>query len=188
MAEVLEVLGSVLGSVLGALVRFRWTFYISRVFSILIFPLKAVSYPLSYIFRILLIIFAPIIYPFSYIFSWIRTILGLFAGLAPLYTFFGVAAFVGVVTGLVLAVFSSYLSSILGMQDSPFDEQPSRGKMRYLEEDDDVDEEEDDGLGRDESSSGGELELKWFESTSARRRPASGLLSQIIHEELDSSE
>lgn len=98
------------------------------------------------------------------------------------------AAFVGVVTGLVLAVFSSYLSSILGMQDSPFDEQPSRGKMRYLEEDDDVDEEEDDELSRDESSSGGELELKWFESTSARRRPASGLLSQIIHEELDSSE
>jgi hypothetical protein len=41
---------------------------------------------------------------------------------------------------------------------------------------------------RDSQSSGTELDWQWLDSSSQRRRPASGLLSQTILEEDDDSE
>ena len=51
-------------------------------------------------------------------------------------------------------------------------------KKRYLE----------DFSRRRDSSSTTDLDWQWLESSSSRRRPARGLLSQTIHEEDDDSE
>lgn len=100
-----------------------------------------------------------------------------------LTTQFGVAAFIGILTGLILALSSTILTSNLNLQDP----HPSRkqlpssnrrhNKYKYLQDSSDH-----------ESSSPETADWRWVDTSPVRRRPARGLLSQTIHEEDDSSD
>lgn len=79
-------------------------------------------------------------------------------------------------TGVVLAISSSLLTSSLGMQDDDTNKRPS-SKQSLLQ----------DSASRP-SSSGTELDWQWLDSPSHRHLPTGGLLSQTIHEEVDDSE
>ena len=101
---------------------------------------------------------------------------------------FSVAALIGICAGLTLALFSTVVTNSLGFQDSPRlkGKAPPRGG-RYLQDNED---DEELTYDRDDSSSN-EVDWQWPESSSTPvvRKPAvSGLLSQTIHEEDDSSD
>lgn len=84
----------------------------------------------------------------------------------------------GIISGIVVGVFSSVITSSLGMQGR--DEAPTKPpKQKYL----------DDFNKRRDSTSASDYDWQWLEAPSQRRRhPAAGLLSQTIHEEDDDSE
>lgn len=118
--------------------------------------------------------FAPAIYLVSYTLAGVRSVWAFLASLEPLYTFFGAAAGVGILAGIGLAIFSSIITSYLGMQSEDIDSGGSTSKGSFLET----------SSRRDSQSSGTELDWQWLDSSSQRRRPG-GLLSQTIHEEDD---
>ncbi|RKK90443.1 hypothetical protein BFJ71_g11597 [Fusarium oxysporum] len=148
-------------AVFSFLFSFNWSGFFSRLFTIISFPFRLILIPLSFVLNILLVVFAPAIYLFSY------TLAG-----------FGAAAGVGILAGIGLAIFSSTITSYLGMQSDDIDSGGSTTKGSLLET----------SSRRDSQSSGTELDWQWLDSSSQRRRPAGGLLSQTIHEEDDDSE
>lgn len=90
---------------------------------------------------------------------------------------FGAAAAVGIISGIIVGVSSSVITSYLGMQGK--DQVAARpSEQRYS----------DDFSERRYSSSATDYDWQWLEAPSQRRRPAAGLLSQTIHEEDDDSE
>ncbi|KAM0248477.1 hypothetical protein ACHAP5_003423 [Fusarium lateritium] len=157
---------------------FNWSGLFSRLFTVIGFPFRLILLPLTFIANVLLTVFAPAIYLFSYTVSGARSIWAFFASLEPLYTFFGAAAGVGIIAGITLAIFSSLITSYLGMQNDDLVSRGSASKENLLEP----------SSRRDSQSSGTELDWQWLDSSSQRRRPASGLLSQTILEEDDDSE
>lgn len=80
--------------------------------------------------------------------------------------------------GVTIALFSSIITSYLGMQNNDPGPKRSASKESLLET----------GSRRDSLSSDTDLGWQWLDSSSSRRRPTSGLLSQTIHEEDDDSE
>ncbi|KAF9775915.1 hypothetical protein IL306_005912 [Fusarium sp. DS 682] len=165
-------------AIFSFLFSFNWSGFFSRLFLIISFPFRLILIPLSFIAKILLVVFAPAIYLFSYTLAGVRSVWAFLASLEPLYTFFGAAASVGILAGIGLAIFSSILTSYLGMQSDDMDSGASSSKDSLL----------DTSSRRDSQSSGTELDWQWLDSSSQRRRPAGGLLSQTIHEEDDDSE
>ncbi|KAF4455260.1 hypothetical protein F53441_2410 [Fusarium austroafricanum] len=165
-------------AIFSFLFSFNWSGFFSRLFRIISFPFRLIILPLSLISNILLVVFAPAIYLFSYTIAGVRSVWAFLASLEPLYTFFGAAAGVGILAGVGLAIFSSIVTSYLGMQGEDFDSGRPSSKDSLLES----------SSRRDSQSSGTELDWQWLDSSSQRRRPAGGLLSQTIHEEDDDSE
>jgi uncharacterized membrane protein YuzA (DUF378 family) len=141
---------------------------------------------------VVLAILAPVLLVLGYILGALRAVLSFLASFEPLYTFFGAAAFVGIIAGLVIGISSTYITTYFGMQDElPEDDilyasssSPSATKQRqrrFLTDTDDLDSVKDD------SSASTEFDMQWLEPSSSptRRRLVSGLLSQTIHEEDD---
>ncbi|RKK36943.1 hypothetical protein BFJ63_vAg6716 [Fusarium oxysporum f. sp. narcissi] len=160
-------------AVFSFLFSFNWSGFFSRLFTIISFPFRLILIPLSFVLNILLVVFAPAIYLFSYTLAGVRSVWAFLASLE-----FGAAAGVGILAGIGLAIFSSTITSYLGMQSDDIDSGGSTTKGSLLET----------SSRRDSQSSGTELDWQWLDSSSQRRRPAGGLLSQTIHEEDDDSE
>lgn len=99
---------------------------------------------------------------------------------------FGVAAFIGIISGLILALFSSFLTATLDIQDDGPDTelQWSSGKKveRYTDGEDGYE------SSKGEGSSSSELDWPWFETSPTKRPPVTGLISQTIHEEVEYSD
>ncbi|KAJ4250586.1 hypothetical protein NW762_011845 [Fusarium torreyae] len=165
-------------AIFGFIFSFNWSLFFSRFFTIVTFPFRLIIIPLSFVANVLLTVFAPAIYLFSYGVAGVRAVWDFLASLEPLYTFFGAAAGVGILAGIGLAIFSSLITSYLGMQGDESGPRRSVSKDGFLES----------SSRRDSQSSGTELDWQWLDSSSQRRRPAGGLLSQTIHEEDDDSE
>ncbi|CAM1508453.1 Fc.00g053010.m01.CDS01 [Cosmosporella sp. VM-42] len=177
LGSVLSVIFDSLGAIVRAVFNIQWSWYFAWLIHILSLPWKIVMIPLSFVARVLLVVFAPALYIVSYVFSWVKAVFAFLALLEPLYTFFGAAAAVGIVAGIILGMSSSLLTSYLGMQGEDEELEPKSSKQRYLQE-----------STRRWDSSSAEVDWQWLESPSQRRRPAAGLLSQTIHEEDDDSE
>ncbi|GKT99337.1 hypothetical protein FLAG1_01426 [Fusarium langsethiae] len=143
------------------LFSFAWSAFFLRIFAIVSFPFRLILFPLSLVANVLLTVFAPAIYLFSY------TVAG-----------FGAAAGVGIMAGVAIALFSSIITSYLGMQNNDLGPKRSASKESLLETSSRI----------DSLSSDTDLGWQWLDSSSSRRRPTSGLLSQTIHEEDDDSE
>ncbi|CAG7558599.1 unnamed protein product [Fusarium equiseti] len=165
-------------AILTWLFSFNWSGFFLRIFAIVSFPFRLILFPLSIVANILLTIFAPVIHLFSYAAAWVRSVWAFLAGLEPLYTFFGAAVGVGIIAGITIAIFSSVITSYLGMQKDDYALKRSGSKENLLET----------SSRRDSLSSDTDLGWQWLDSSSSRRRPTSGLLSQTIHEEDDDSE
>ncbi|KAI1048245.1 hypothetical protein LB506_002202 [Fusarium annulatum] len=156
-------------AVFSFLFSFNWSGFFSRLFTIISFPFRLILIPLSFLLNILLVVFAPAIYLVSYTLAGLRSVWAFLASLE-----FGAAAGVGILAGIGLAIFSSIITSYLGMQSEDIDSGGSTSKGSFLET----------SSRRDSQSSGTELDWQWLDSSSQRRRPG-GLLSQTIHEEDD---
>ncbi|KAF4992788.1 hypothetical protein FDECE_13618 [Fusarium decemcellulare] len=162
----------IVSAVFRFIFSFNWSLLFSRVFQVVAFPFRLILIPLSFITNILLTLFAPAIYIFSYALAGVRSVIAFFASLE-----FGAAAGVGIFAGIVLAISSSVITSYLGMQeDDTVSSRPTSKQSLLL----------DTSSHRDSSST--EVDWQWLDSPSHRRRPATGLLSQTIHEEDDDSE
>ncbi|KAK0392251.1 hypothetical protein NLU13_1747 [Sarocladium strictum] len=163
----------------------NWTLYLSWVFHVVVsLPLRLVAVPLRFLAGVLFVVFSPALYVIAYIWGWVSAVLAFMASLEPLYTFFGVAATVGIITGLTLALSSSIITASFNMQDSS-SLCKSRRRNAYLDDgsiSSNGDEDEDEET---PSSSSNEKEWQWLDPAPLRRRPAGGLLSQIILEEDD---
>ncbi|CAF3446993.1 unnamed protein product [Fusarium graminearum] len=155
------------------LFSFDWSAFFLRIFAIVSFPFRLILIPLSLVTNVLLTVFAPVIYLFSYTIAGVRSVWAFLAGLE-----FGAAAGVGIMAGVTIALFSSIITSYLGMQNNDPGPKRSASKESLLET----------GSRRDSLSSDTDLGWQWLDSSSSRRRPTSGLLSQTIHEEDDDSE
>ncbi|KAF7543746.1 hypothetical protein G7046_g9938 [Stylonectria norvegica] len=149
------IIFSSLSSLARSIASVHWARYLSWLVHLLSLPWKLVLIPLRFVARVLLVVLAPALYMGAYFLSWIRAAWGFAASLEPLYTFFGAAAAVGIVAGVVLGVSSSVITFNLGMQG----EEAPETKRRYV----------DDGHGRTDSSST-ELDWQWLDSSSSQRR------------------
>ncbi|CEI39541.1 unnamed protein product [Fusarium venenatum] len=152
---------------------FDWPALFLRIFAIVSFPFRLILFPLSLVANVILTVFAPAIYLFSYMVAGARSVWAFLAGLE-----FGAAAGVGIMAGVAIALFSSIITSYLGMQNDDLGPKRSASKESLLET----------SSRRDSLSSDTDLGWQWLDSSSSRRRPTSGLLSQTIHEEDDDSE
>ncbi|QPC64636.1 hypothetical protein HYE67_006867 [Fusarium culmorum] len=152
------------------LFSFDWSAFFLRIFAIVSFPFRLILIPLSLVTNVLLTVFAPVIYLFSYTVAGVRSVWAFLAGLE-----FGAAAGVGIMAGVTIALFSSIITSYLGMQNNDPGPKRSASKESLLET----------SSRRDSLSSDTDLGWQWLDSSSSRRRPTSGLLSQTIHEEDD---
>ncbi|KAH6892076.1 hypothetical protein B0T10DRAFT_546899 [Thelonectria olida] len=175
----IDVLVSIFSFFFSFLWSIQWSLRFSQLLSILYLPFRLILYPLRTIVNVLLVVFAPAIYVLAFILSLIRSIIDFLASLEPLYSFFGAAAGVGIVAGIIIAVFSTSIASRLGMydEDRPPSTRPS-SKRSYFEE----------STSRRDSSSTTDLDWQFLDSPARRRKSAVGLLSQTILEEEDDSE
>ncbi|KAF4989997.1 hypothetical protein FGRMN_8771 [Fusarium graminum] len=164
---------NIIVSIFGWFFSFNWSGLFSRLLTIVGFPFRLILIPLSLTANVLLTVFAPALYLFSYTVAGVQSVWAFFASLE-----FGAAAGVGILVGITLAIFSSLITSYLGMQDEDLTSKRPASKDDLLEA----------SSRRDSQSSGTELDWQWLDSSSQRRRPAGGLLSQTILEEDDDSE
>ncbi|RDA89987.1 hypothetical protein CP533_2694 [Ophiocordyceps camponoti-saundersi (nom. inval.)] len=142
--------------------RIPWTSIFAQVFSIVILPARLVASGLSRIASVLAVIFAPALYFFAFLLWASRIVYALVIGLEPLYKFFSVAVTIGIISGIILAVTSSFVTDCLGMHEEP-DLKPETPPT---------------------VSPPLEYDWPWAEpSPPSKRRQPSGLLSQTIHEE-----
>ncbi|KND93747.1 hypothetical protein TOPH_01738 [Tolypocladium ophioglossoides CBS 100239] len=155
----------------------NWSWYLSWLVHIVALPLRLLWILLSFIASFLLVLLAPALYVVSYFLSWMNAIVAFVVGLEPLYTFFGAAAGVGIVAGIALGVTSSLITSYLGMQGDPQEDERQSAKMEKYD------------LGTSKASPA-IIETDWYlaDSSPTRQRRPSGLLSQTIHEEDDDSD
>ncbi|OAQ63468.1 hypothetical protein VFPPC_09846 [Pochonia chlamydosporia 170] len=168
--------------ILKSIYSLNWTRYLSYIAATLALPLRIAWIPLSYVFAILKAIFAPAGYILSYLGGWVAAIANFLVSLEPLYTFFSVAAFIGILAGIIMAVASAILTTYFNMQDEPEDttqqerEALTYKKQMYLQQ---------QYLRRDPQG----LEPDWhWADTSPRYRRVSGLQAETILEEDDSEE
>ncbi|KAI9158742.1 hypothetical protein HJFPF1_06740 [Paramyrothecium foliicola] len=177
MAEADAVITDTLALIFRGIRSIHWAWFLSWLGRILIFPIKLMLLPVTFVGRILLVVLSPALYVFSYIGSSVKAIIDYIASFEPLYTLFGSAAVIGIIAGIALGVFSTFLTSQLGMHRDPLEELEDWKGEDAL----------DMASVQDESSSN-EAEWQWLERSPSRRRPASGLLSQTIHEEEDDND
>ncbi|PHH78992.1 hypothetical protein CDD80_5845 [Ophiocordyceps camponoti-rufipedis] len=150
---------------LAFVVRIRWASLLIRLVRLIFLPVRLVISGLSRIASVLAVVFAPAVYIFAFCLWLSRVIIALILGLE-----FSVAVTIGITSGIILALTSSLLTNLLGMQDDA-DVSDRRQKLR-LEPSPTV-------------PPSWESDWFWAESSSpqAKRRQPSGLLSQTIHEE-----
>ncbi|KAF4509691.1 hypothetical protein G6O67_003834 [Ophiocordyceps sinensis] len=157
--------------------RLPWTAALARLARLAAWPIGLLAWPLSCLAAVLRVLFAPALHVVAYLLSWSRAMVALLAGLEPLYIFFSVAAAIGIVSGIILGLSSSIITTCLGMHDDPgADDRPSDKLAGY-----------DKGLPAPRPTSW-EADWYWTESSTSRFRQPSGLLSQTIHEEEDDSD
>lgn len=108
---------------------------------------------------------------------------------------FGVAATLGLVAGLTLALSSSFLTTILRLRDTPSTRASAtssrplpRGLRTPSSDEEDHAEDQDELLAKIEDDSLSSDWQRWQLERSPSRRRATGLLAQTIHEESNDSE
>ncbi|TWU77578.1 hypothetical protein ED733_007724 [Metarhizium rileyi] len=172
--------------ILKSIWSLNWARYLSHTVAALSLPLRAVWVPLSYAIAVLGTVFAPVSYILAYLGSWVAAVARLLVSLEPLYTFFSVAAFIGIIAGVVMALASALLTTHFNMQDEPEDtsrqqrEALAREKQLYLQQQ--YLRKEPQGL---------EPDWHWADTSSlspSRLRRVSGLQAETILEEEDSDE
>jgi hypothetical protein len=149
----------------------HWSWYMSWLLRIIVWPIKMVLLPVSFAARIALVLLSPARYILSCFSSCVANVVDLIISAEPLYTFFGSAAVIGIIAGLFLAVSSKAITSYLGLDE----DEPLKAKELDI-----------DVQSILEESSSNETELEWHSHSPTRRRLVSGLASQTIHEEDDS--
>ncbi|KAL8404104.1 hypothetical protein RB594_009096 [Gaeumannomyces avenae] len=70
-------------------------------------------YPVSLAWRVLFLVLSPVIYTVAYALAPVWFLVGLAPKLQPLYIYFGSAAFVGIITGVVVKIISDLSVSVL---------------------------------------------------------------------------
>lgn len=85
LSAIVEPIGVALCAVFTGLASIHWSWWFSRIGSLLAsllsLPWKALLIPLTIISRILLFVFAPVIYVFSYLAAGVAAVLGFVAAL-----------------------------------------------------------------------------------------------------------
>ncbi|KAL1900252.1 hypothetical protein Sste5346_002563 [Sporothrix stenoceras] len=79
---------------------------------------SAATWPLVQLFKLLQFLLSPVTYTLSYVVAPFFAFLNFLSRLRPLYTYLGSAAFIGIVTGLVLKFASSYFFVVLRLDES----------------------------------------------------------------------
>ncbi|KAF4585518.1 hypothetical protein GQ602_004823 [Ophiocordyceps camponoti-floridani] len=155
---------------LAFVVRIRWASHLIRIVRLIFLPVRLAIAGLSRIASVLAVVFAPAVYIFALCLWLSKAVVALILGLEPLYKFFSVAVTIGITSGIILALTSSLITNLLGMQDDP--DVSDRQQKLQLEPSPAV-------------PPSWESDWFWAESSSpqAKRRQPSGLLSQTIHEE-----
>ncbi|KAI9898250.1 hypothetical protein N3K66_006610 [Trichothecium roseum] len=190
ISAILEPLLLVL-SALASLVRaVPWAAIASRLAALAALPWRIALVPVSFLAGVLHALLAPVIHLVAFTWGLVQSVLGFLASLEPLYTFFAVAAIVGIAAGFTLSFFSRLLTRHLrleGSDQAPLPDWPLRTvsprhyRKGHLKA-------EADGS----SGTSSESEWGWVDTTTStsptRWRPVSGLLSQTIHEETDSDD
>ncbi|EON96136.1 hypothetical protein UCRPA7_8355 [Phaeoacremonium minimum UCRPA7] len=149
--------------------------------TITIYALRIVIWPISILYGAFLVVFAPVIYTLQFLFAPVFYFMSLVPNLKPLYIYFGSAAFVGIVAGLMLQLTSTTFVSLFSM-DQGQDESmryprrlEARLSMKLL----------DDASSQDS-------DWQWLDKAAhpnmKRKRRAPGLTAQTILEEDDDSE
>lgn len=213
ISVILEPVTLVLSFIVRGLTSIPYALWASRLASLIAYPLRLLLIPFRIATSLLLTVLSPLLLVLSYAATIAGAIWRLLASLEALYTFFGAAAFVGILAGILLSLTSEYMSTRLGINSTTYayedddgedvDVYPAKGRRlqkqqqhgRYIQEMYD-----DDGVGDDDehhrygnyasaNSTASDLEKPWLDISSpspTRRRLAStGLLSQTIHEEDD---
>ncbi|KID87118.1 hypothetical protein MGU_05896 [Metarhizium guizhouense ARSEF 977] len=169
----------------------NWTRYLGLITAALSLPLRLAWIPLSRLLALVTTLLAPAGYVLAYLGSWAAAVARFLVSLEPLYTFFSVAAFIGVVAGVLVAVASAVVTTYFNMQDEPEDASSQRRralahrKQVYLEQQ--YLRPEPQGL---------EPDWHWADTAQAqaqaqspaRLRRVSGLQTETILEEDDSEE
>ncbi|KAG6025498.1 hypothetical protein E4U41_001505 [Claviceps citrina] len=102
---------------------FPWARYAALLASGVVFPLYVLWTPVSYLVRVLQAVFAPVRYVLDYAGGWVDCLVGFLISLEPLYTFFSIAAFIGLLAGILTALASAVVTTLLNMHDDPADVQ-----------------------------------------------------------------
>ncbi|CAK7217876.1 hypothetical protein SBRCBS47491_003313 [Sporothrix bragantina] len=76
------------------------------------------AWPVAQGYALLRFLLSPVTYTLSYVFAPLMSFFYFLGRLRPLYTYLGSAAFVGIVTGLVLKFASSYFFVVLSLDDN----------------------------------------------------------------------
>ncbi|KAI6782878.1 uncharacterized protein J7T54_002037 [Emericellopsis cladophorae] len=177
ISVIIEPLSLIFGFAYSAVTSIHYKWWILHIATVVAFPFQLLLIPLRIVTSVLSVVFAPFLY---LCYSFVALVSTLWTWLASLEVV--TAATIGVSAGVVLALVSNFVSTKLSIQDSPYDDaaDDSEGeessplpKRRFLSDRGDSD----------------ETEWPWLETSTSpvRRKRASGLLSQTIHEEDDSS-
>ncbi|KAG9255266.1 uncharacterized protein F5Z01DRAFT_44732 [Emericellopsis atlantica] len=183
VSVIIEPLSLIFGFAYSAVTSIHYKWWILHMATVVAFPFQLLLIPLRIVTSVLSVVFAPFIYLGYCFIALASTLWTWLASLEPLYTFVVTAATIGISAGVVLALVSNFVSTKLSIQDSPYDDaaEDSDGeeisplpKRRFLSDRGDSD----------------EADWQWLETSTSpvRRKRASGLLSQTIHEEDDSSD
>ncbi|KAF4120214.1 hypothetical protein GMORB2_3341 [Geosmithia morbida] len=186
------------GAVAAAVASVHWSWWFSHIAALVYWPVSVIMAPLSFIGRVVLAILSPGIYVASFFVFAGKGVVGFLISLE-----FGVAALVGSLTGLTVALTSTLLTSQLGLQDSPNDKfyhlsqrkkglyAPYNNKARYRDmsaptssSDDTLQRRDGWGKLRQQQQQQQQRHRRRFDGMGARVTSA-GLLSQTIHEEDD---
>lgn len=188
---------STLTHVIKTIWSLPWARYAALLISSIALPLRTLWIPFSYLARGLQALFAPAAHVLSYVGGWAAAAAGFLVSLEPLYTFFSIAALIGVIAGVLTANASAILTTSFNMQDH--DQHASRKayqKNRALENQYLKDQYlKDQYLSAGETTRLGlEPDWRWADAASspspnsARFRHISSVQAQTIHEEEDDSE
>ncbi|KFG77677.1 hypothetical protein MANI_016472 [Metarhizium anisopliae] len=166
----------------------NWTRYLGLITTALSLPLRLAWIPLSRLLALVTTLLAPAGYVLAYLGSWAAAVARFLVSLEPLYTFFSVAAFIGVVAGVLVAVASAVVTTYFNMQDEPEDVSSwhrRRSHRKHVYQEQQYLRPEPQGL---------EPDWHWADTAQAqaqspaRLRRVSGLQTETILEEDDSEE
>ncbi|EPE34025.1 hypothetical protein GLAREA_07038 [Glarea lozoyensis ATCC 20868] len=156
--------------------------------------LSLVLLPVRLLFSALLVLLAPAIYLGRYVLAAALLPVKLFAKFETLYIYLGVAAIVGLVTGVILHFFSTLLVSLFNLTPAAQEPRRTAASVRAEREQKKLEAawefstaKQEPESWRDEVASR-RNQAQWLDMDRGRRREEPGLLGQTILEEEDSED